>query len=129
MKEQLEKIRQEALGALESVKDAGELDALRVRFLGKKGELTGVLKTMGKLSAEERPVMGQAANNVRAAIEEKIENTAKYMVNAEAARSSLFMFPSVRILKTILIRWLMRCISKSRMVGCPVWMFMFFCTA
>ena len=63
MKEQLEKIRQEALGALESVKDAGELDALRVRFLGKKGELTGVLKTMGKLSA----------NNVRAAIEEKIE--------------------------------------------------------
>ena len=73
MKEQLEKIRQEALGALESVKDAGELDALRVRFLGKKGELTGVLKTMGKLSAEERPVMGQAANNVRAAIEEKIE--------------------------------------------------------
>ena len=52
------KIRQEALGALESVKDAGELDALRVRFLGKKGELTGVLKTMGKLSAEERPRHG-----------------------------------------------------------------------
>ena len=73
MKEQLEKIRQEALGALDGVKDAGELDALRVRFLGKKGELTGVLKMMGKLSAEERPVMGQVANNVRAAIEEKIE--------------------------------------------------------
>ena len=70
MKEQLEKIRQEALGALDGVKDAGELDALRVRFLGKKGELTGVLKMMGKLSAEERPVMGQVANNVRAAIEE-----------------------------------------------------------
>ena len=51
MKEQLEKIRQEALGALDGVKDAGELDALRVRFLGKKGELTGVLKSMGKLSA------------------------------------------------------------------------------
>ena len=73
MKEQLEKIRQEALGALDGVKDAGELDALRVRFLGKKGELTGVLKMMGKLSAEERPIMGQVANNVRAAIEEKIE--------------------------------------------------------
>ena len=40
MKEQLEKIRQEALGALESVKDAGELDALRVRFLGKKGKMS-----------------------------------------------------------------------------------------
>ena len=52
MKEQLEKIRQEALGALDGVKDAGELDALRVRFLGKKGELTGVLKMMGQLSAE-----------------------------------------------------------------------------
>ena len=73
MKEQLEKIRQEALDALSKASDTNELDALRVRFLGKKGELTGVLKTMGKLSAEERPVMGQAANNVRAAIEEKIE--------------------------------------------------------
>ena len=73
MKEQLEKIRQEALGALESVKDAGELDALRVRFLGKKGELTAVLKQMGKLSAEERPVMGQLANAVRADVESAIE--------------------------------------------------------
>ena len=70
MKEQLEKIRSEALAALNEAKDSAELDALRVRFLGKKGELTAVLKMMGKLSAEERPVMGQAANNVRAAIEE-----------------------------------------------------------
>ena len=72
MKEQLEKIRQEALGALESVKDAGELDALRVRFLGKKGELTGVLKSMGKLSAEERPVIGQMANEVRQTLEDAV---------------------------------------------------------
>ena len=70
MKEQLEKIRQEALDALNAVGDSNELESLRVRFLGKKGELTAVLKTMGKLSAEERPVMGQMANNVRAAIEE-----------------------------------------------------------
>ena len=75
MKEQLEKIRSEALAALNEAKDSAELDALRVRFLGKKGELTAVLKMMGKLSAEERPVMGQAANNVRAAIEEKLEET------------------------------------------------------
>ena len=75
MKQQLEKIRQEALDALGAVKSADELDALRVRFLGKKGELTGVLKMMGKLSAEERPVMGQVANNVRAAIEEQLEKT------------------------------------------------------
>ena len=80
MKEQLEKIRQEALDALSKASDTNELDALRVRFLGKKGELTGVLKTMGKLSAEERPVMGQAANNVRAAIEEKIGKLERYFL-------------------------------------------------
>ncbi len=75
MKEQLEKIRLDAMEALDAVKTSDELEALRVRFLGKKGELTAVLKMMGKLSAEERPIMGQAANNVRAAIEEKLEQT------------------------------------------------------
>ena len=88
MKEQLEKIRQEALDALSKAADTNELDALRVRFLGKKGELTGVLKTMGKLSAEERPVMGQAANNVRAAIEEKLEE-AKTALKAKAMEAKL----------------------------------------
>ena len=72
MKEQLERIRASALEAMAQVKDSAELDALRVRILGKKGELTAVLKTMGKLSAEDRPVMGQMANNVRAAIEEHL---------------------------------------------------------
>ena len=75
MKEQLEKIRLEAMQALDAVKTSDELEALRVRFLGKKGELTAVLKMMGKLSAEERPIMGQAANNVRAAIEQKLDET------------------------------------------------------
>ena len=88
MKEQLEKIRQEALDALSKASDTNELDALRVRFLGKKGELTGVLKSMGKLSAEERPVMGQAANNVRAAIEEKLEE-AKTALKAKALEAKL----------------------------------------
>ena len=74
MKEQLEQIRQQALSAMDAARDAAELDSLRVRFLGKKGELTAMLKQMGKLSAEERPVMGQAANAVRAAIEEKLED-------------------------------------------------------
>ena len=73
MKEALQNIRQSADALIAQAADAAAVDELRVRFLGKKGELTGVLKTMGKLSAEERPVMGQAANNVRAAIEEKIE--------------------------------------------------------
>ena len=66
MKEQLAKIRAEALSAFESVRDAAALDELRVRYLGKKGELTAVLKQMGRLSAEERPAMGALANEVRA---------------------------------------------------------------
>ncbi len=73
MKEQLEKIKASAFEALEQAKESSDLEALRVKLLGKKGELTAVLKTMGKLSAEERPVMGQLANSVRAAIEARLE--------------------------------------------------------
>ena len=73
MKEKLEQIRQEALAALESAGTAAELDALRVKYLGKKGELTAVLKQMGSLSTEERPVIGQLANQVRAALEQALE--------------------------------------------------------
>ena len=74
MKEQLASIRAAALEAFASAKDSAELDALRVQYLGKKGELTGVLKMMGKLSAEERPVMGQLANDVRAELETALES-------------------------------------------------------
>ena len=88
MKQQLEKIRQEALAALDAVVDAQELEALRVKYLGKKGELTAVLKMMGKLSAEERPIMGQAANAVRAELEEKLEQ-AKSAVAAKAMDAKL----------------------------------------
>ena len=62
MKEQLEQIKAKALADLAAAADMSALDAVRVRVLGKKGELTAVLKQMGKLSAEERPVMGQMAN-------------------------------------------------------------------
>jgi len=72
MKEQLANIRAAALAAFEAAQDSAQLDALRVQYLGKKGELTGVLKMMGKLSPEERPVMGQLANDVRAALEEAL---------------------------------------------------------
>ncbi len=73
MKEQLEQIKLQALSALDAADSPAALEELRVKLLGKKGELTAVLKQMGKLSAEERPVMGQLANSVRAAIEEKLE--------------------------------------------------------
>lgn len=73
MKEQLEQIKAQALQAIHAAADAPALDALRVRVLGKKGELTAVLKQMGKLSAEERPVMGQLANGVRAEVEAQLE--------------------------------------------------------
>ncbi len=79
MKEQLAKIRAEALSAFESVKDAAALDELRVKYLGKKGELTAVLKQMGKLSAEERPAMGQLANEVRAALEGALDAASQKM--------------------------------------------------
>ncbi|MCI8438053.1 MAG: phenylalanine--tRNA ligase subunit alpha [Oscillospiraceae bacterium] len=77
MKEQLAKIKAEALSAFAQAKDAAGLDALRVKYLGKKGELTGVLKMMGKLSPAERPVMGQLANDVRAALETALEESGK----------------------------------------------------
>ncbi len=72
MKEKLEQIRQEALTALAETKAAQDLEALRVKYLGKKGELTAVLKQMGGLSAEERPVIGQLANEVREALTEAL---------------------------------------------------------
>lgn len=70
MKEMIEKIRSEAESLLTDIKGIEELEALRVRFLGKKGEITSVLRGLGSVSPEERPVIGQYANEVR----EKIEN-------------------------------------------------------
>jgi phenylalanyl-tRNA synthetase alpha chain len=87
MKEKLELVRKEALAALEEVSASDALEALRVKYLGKKGELTAVLKQMGKLSAEERPVIGQLANEVRAKLEAAIESRAEQLASeAMAAR-------------------------------------------
>lgn len=76
MKEQMEKLKGEAMSALEATTDLIALEAVRVRFLGKKGEITAILKQMGALSAEERPVIGQLANQIRAGLEEALENRA-----------------------------------------------------
>ncbi len=88
MKEQLEQIRKEALAALEQAATPAALEDLRVKLLGKKGAITAVLKQMGKLSAEERPVMGQLANSVRAEIEAKLEDC-KTKIHAAALDQKL----------------------------------------
>ena len=77
MRELLEKIRADAKAQLSD--NAADIEALRVRYLGKKGELTAVLRGMGKLSAEERPLIGQLANEVRADIEASIEERRRQM--------------------------------------------------
>ena len=88
MKEQLEAIRAGALAAIGAAGNTGELEALRVQYLGKKGELTALLKQMGKLSPEERPVMGQLANAVRADLEAAIE-AASQKLEAKALEERL----------------------------------------
>ena len=77
MKEQLAKIRAEALAAFDGAQDSAQLDELRVKYLGKKGELTAVLKMMGKLSPSARPAMGQLANDVQAALDAALEARSK----------------------------------------------------
>ncbi len=76
MKQALEKIGLAAKAELEKISDSAELENLRVKFLGKKGELTAIMKQMATLSAEERPIIGQAANSVRSEIEEAVAKKA-----------------------------------------------------
>lgn len=76
MKETLEKIKLQSVKELESVQSQQQLEELRIKYLGKKGELTQVLRGMGALTPEERPVVGQLANEIRDYINEKIEDTA-----------------------------------------------------
>lgn len=72
MKQQLEAIRAAAKAALENAVKEAEIEELRVKYLGKKGELTAILKQMGSLSPEERPVMGQLVNDAKQELEELI---------------------------------------------------------
>lgn len=76
MKKQLEEIRQLASKTIDQFKSKAELEEARIKFLGKKGELTAILKQMGKLSTEERPIIGQLANEIRADIEDAIAKKA-----------------------------------------------------
>lgn len=88
MKEQLANIKEMALEKLSAANDLKTLEDLRVELLGKKGELTKILKGMGGLSKEERPFIGQLANEVRASIEDKLSE-AKKALESKAMETKL----------------------------------------
>ncbi len=83
MKEQLNSIRMQAEQELSNVGTITELENIRVKYLGKKGELTTVLRGMGSLSPEERPVIGQLANEIREALEAKIDKAKEELSKKE----------------------------------------------
>ncbi|MFY9177241.1 MAG: phenylalanine--tRNA ligase subunit alpha [Caldicoprobacterales bacterium] len=72
MREKLDLIQKEALDNIEKAGESNSLEEIRVKYLGKKGQLTQILRGMGKLAPEERPVVGQLANQVRQVIESKL---------------------------------------------------------
>ena len=73
MENKLREIRERVLNELSEAKATSRLEQIRVNVLGKKGELTGLLRGMGQLPAEERPKMGQLVNDVRKALEDALE--------------------------------------------------------
>ncbi len=85
MQEKLSKIKEEALKEIETVTTTEAVQELRVKFLGKKGELTTILKSMGGLSKEERPVVGKMVNDVKKMVEEKLDNAANEIKQKEKA--------------------------------------------
>lgn len=86
MKERLLSLKDEALQELNQVQSTAGLNELRIKYLGKKGPLTEILRGMGALSAEERPVIGQVANEVRGAIEAAVQARQEAFDQAETAR-------------------------------------------
>jgi phenylalanyl-tRNA synthetase alpha chain len=73
MREQLDQLRNEALQAIAGASSEDALQSVRIRFLGRKGELTALMKGLGALSTEERPVVGQLVNTIRDEIESNLE--------------------------------------------------------
>ena len=82
MKEKLQNIKEEALRAIEAADVPEKLNDVRVKFLGKKGELTAVLKSMKDVALEDRPKVGQMVNETRSAIETLLEESRTKMERA-----------------------------------------------
>ena len=81
MKDKLREIREEAMKKIEAAKDLDALNEIKIGVLGKKGDLTQVLKSMKDVAPEDRPKVGQMVNDTRAAIEEKLESVRKEIAN------------------------------------------------
>ena len=79
MKEDLLQLKEQYLAEIDGLATAEELEKLRVKIFGKKGDLTLLLRGMGKLSKEERPVMGKLANEVREELEELFNQKAEFI--------------------------------------------------
>ncbi len=86
MKDKLLDISKKAIEELSNIESLTELEAIRIKYLGKKGELTAILRGMGALSPEERPVVGKVANEVRAKIEAEIENISREIKEKEKSK-------------------------------------------
>ncbi|HEV09024.1 MAG TPA: phenylalanine--tRNA ligase subunit alpha, partial [Sulfurihydrogenibium azorense] len=72
VKAQLLNLKEEVLKEIEAVKDPSSLNEIRIKYLGKKGVITSILKTLGSLKPEERKEVGQLANSIKEFLEEKI---------------------------------------------------------
>ena len=83
MKERLQEIREQAYARIEAAREAGSLNDIRVGILGKKGELTSILKGMKDVSPEDRPKVGQMVNDTREAIEARLSEAKRIMEQKE----------------------------------------------
>ncbi len=83
IREQVEELRQAFLDALAQAATAAEVDALRIHYMGKKGRLTALLRGMGALDPEERPLVGQLVNQVRAQLDERLTLKIRQVLQAE----------------------------------------------
>ena len=83
MKEKLKELQELALKQIETAIKSSELEDIRVKFLGKKSEFTTILRSMGELSPEERPLVGKLVNEAKALVEEKLDSTIKNIKDKE----------------------------------------------
>ncbi len=89
MQEKLLNLQEVALNDIKDANSIEQVENLRVKYLGKKGEITAILKEMGKLSAEERPVIGKVANEVREALETNISSKKEELKSIEQQKKAI----------------------------------------